>query len=86
MQLHHHMLLVLVVQVLVVLVVVLVHMIPHLVPPVVPLDLMVILVVQHLMELDGVVLAEVDMVVQEPLTQMDRLVDLEELELIYHHL
>lgn len=86
MQLHHHMLLVLVAQVLVVLVVALVHMMLRLVPLVVVLVVTEILVVQHLMELDGVVLAEVDLVVQEVHTQMVRLVDLEDLELVFHHL
>lgn len=83
---HQDMLLVLVVQVLVVLVVVLVHMILRLVPLVVVLVVTEVLVVQHLMELDGVVLVEVELVVQDLLTQMVALVDLEGVELIYHHL
>ena len=83
MELHHHMLLVLVVQVLWVLVVVPVHMILLLVLMVVLVDLMAIQVVQHIMELDGVVLVEVDLVVQDLLTQMVALVELEDLELLF---
>ena len=86
MQLHHHMLLVLVTQVLVVLVVALVHMILHLVTMAEILDHTAIQVVQHLMDLDGVVLVGVDMVVQDLLTQMVILLDLEGVELISHHL
>jgi hypothetical protein len=61
-------------------------MILRLVPLVVVLVVTEVLVVQHLMELDGVVLVEVELVVQDLLTQMVALVDLEGVELIYHHL
>ena len=60
-----------------------VHMILLLVLVVVLVDLMAIQVVQRLMELDGVVLVEVDLVVQDLLTQMVALVELEDLELLF---
>ena len=79
----HHLLLVLAIQVFWLLVVVLVHMILRLVLMVVLVVLLAMMVVQHSMELDGVVLVEVDMVVQDLLTQMVVLVELEDLELLF---
>tara|TARA_Y100000992_G_scaffold250879_1_gene182945 strand:- start:26 stop:361 length:336 start_codon:yes stop_codon:yes gene_type:complete len=84
--LHQDMLLVLVIQVLVVPVVVLVLMILHLVLVVVVLVVTEIQVVIATMELDGVVPEEVVEVDQEVHTQMVALVDLEDLELVFHHL
>ena len=85
----HIMLLVLVVQVLdqwVVLEVVLVDMILHPVPMVASVELMVEMVVQHIMDLDGQDLVEAELVEVGILTQVDTTPVTVELEPLFQHL